>query len=255
MSKHLRVIISCEHGGNRVPRGLAPLLKPVRHLLTTHRGYDPGALALAKAAARALACPLHASTTTRLLADLNRSRENPGMLGPTLAHLDRAAIERLVREHYDPYRREVDAAVLKQAARAPTLHVSMHTFTPVLYGQRRRVHVGVLYDPARAMESRLASAWVERLRTQFPRLTVEHNQPYLGTDDGLTTYLRTRTAPDRYAGIELEVSQRFARAGGDRWARIVQGIVASLRDVVASAETAAANPSKTTPQKRTDPDR
>ena len=36
------------------------------------------------------------------------------------------------------------------------------------------------------------------------------NFPYLGTDDGFTTYLRTKFADADYAGIELEVNQIFS---------------------------------------------
>jgi hypothetical protein len=39
---------------------------------------------------------------------------------------------------------------------------------------------------------------------------VRCNAPYRGVSDGLTTHLRRRFAAHRYAGIELEMSQRFA---------------------------------------------
>jgi hypothetical protein len=38
---------------------------------------------------------------------------------------------------------------------------------------------------------------------------IEFNKPYLGIDDGLTTYLRTVYPDSHYAGIEIEINQKF----------------------------------------------
>jgi predicted N-formylglutamate amidohydrolase len=67
------LIVSCEHGGNDVPRAYATLFAGHATTLATHRGWDPGSLPLARQMASALDAPLYASTTTRLLIDLNRS--------------------------------------------------------------------------------------------------------------------------------------------------------------------------------------
>ena len=40
-------MLTCEHGGNRVPRRLSRAFAPIRGMLATHRGWDPGALELA----------------------------------------------------------------------------------------------------------------------------------------------------------------------------------------------------------------
>jgi hypothetical protein len=54
------------------------------------------------------------------------------------------------------------------------------------------------------------------------------NYPYRGTADGLPTTLR-RAHPDaRYAGIEIEVNQRFPRRGGAAWARLRRILASSL---------------------------
>src|SRR3954462_7648331 len=95
----LKVIISCEHGGNRVPAAFRHWLSP--GLLASHRGYDAGALSMARDFARASRAPLFYSTVSRLLVDLNRSIGNP-----TLFSLDVSPAEResLLRRHYRPYR-------------------------------------------------------------------------------------------------------------------------------------------------------
>ena len=70
-------IITCEHGGNRIPAPYRRLFREQSALLDSHRGYDPGSLVMAKALASAYRAPLVASTVSRLLIDLNRSIGNP----------------------------------------------------------------------------------------------------------------------------------------------------------------------------------
>src|SRR4030081_1301042 len=62
-------IITCEHGGNRIPAPYRRLFRGRRVLLDSHRGYDPGALVMARALARAFRAPLVTSTISRLLVD------------------------------------------------------------------------------------------------------------------------------------------------------------------------------------------
>ena len=40
-------------------------------------------------------------------------------------------------------------------------------------------------------------------------MCVVFNEPYLGTYDGLTTYLRTQYNNTHYAGIEIEINQKW----------------------------------------------
>jgi predicted N-formylglutamate amidohydrolase len=69
-----RLIITCEHGGNAIPYAYRHLFQTDqdRALLNSHRGFDPGALAMAKSATAHLAAPLVMSTISRLLVDLNQ---------------------------------------------------------------------------------------------------------------------------------------------------------------------------------------
>ena len=97
------------------------------------------------------------------------------------------------------------------------VHVGVHSFTPVLRGVRRKVQVGLLFDPAREREVEFCRLWREELAERRPRWTIGFNAPYRGTDDGLTTTLRGTLGASRYLGIELEVSQTLAtRTGGVR---------------------------------------
>jgi len=53
-----RLVISCEHAGHRVPAAYCAAFAGAEPLLRTHRGWDPGALVLARQMAGALGAPL-----------------------------------------------------------------------------------------------------------------------------------------------------------------------------------------------------
>jgi predicted N-formylglutamate amidohydrolase len=196
------VIITCEHGGRRVPRDYQHLFAGKDKLLASHRGWDRGALPLARAFARALGAPLYYSQTTRLLIDLNRSLHHRSLCSP---ELDRETKQRVIDEHYLPYRRRVEAAF---ANAKRVIHLGVHTFTPKLRGQVRQADIGLLYDPSRRRERELCRRWRDAMRLQ----RVYMNSPYRGIADGLTTAMRRRFPQDRYVGIELEVNQRLIDA-------------------------------------------
>src|SRR5690349_1443448 len=67
------ILVSCEHGGNRIPLAYRHLFEGCGALLRSHRGVDIGALRLARDMAQALSAPLHACTVSRLLVEINRS--------------------------------------------------------------------------------------------------------------------------------------------------------------------------------------
>jgi predicted N-formylglutamate amidohydrolase len=224
-----RLLFTCEHGGNRVPREFAPLFRDGRDALKSHRGYDPGSLALAKLLARKFEAPLFSSTVTRLLVELNRSPGHRRLFSEFTASLDTTARRLVLERYYHPYRRQVEEWLEDVLARGDAaLHVSVHSFTPELHGEVRRADVGFLYDPARPWETRLCRAWQSALAERRRDLRVRRNYPYLGKADGFTTQLRRRFAPDRYAGIELEVNQRWPAGPAAAWRNLQRAIADSL---------------------------
>lgn len=207
----LVLVLSCEHGGKRVPSRYARHFDAPAAVLASHRGWDPGSLPLARRLARALRAPLIATTVTRLLVDCNRSPHHR-KLHSTYAHLDAALREALLDEHYRPHRARVEAAIAERLVRgARVLHVAVHSFTPVLDGVPRNADLGWLYDPRRTLERRVADELLLALRAGAPDLRVRRNYPYLGRADGLPTALRRRFPEARYAGFELELNQLHAR--------------------------------------------
>ena len=229
-----RLIITCEHAGNDVPAAYRPLFVGHAHLLPTHRGWDPGALILAREMVEQLSTPrdpvpLYFETTTRLLVDLNRSVGNPELHSEATRHLTLTERREILKIHYHPHRQTVDAAVAAAIATGDrVIHIASHSFTPELNGHVRTADVGLLYDPGRAGEVALASAWLLALKAADASLRLRRNYPYLGTSDGVTMSLRKKHPPGRYVGVELEVNQRYVEEGGPAWPKIRRTLVDSL---------------------------
>jgi predicted N-formylglutamate amidohydrolase len=222
-------LVTCEHGGNRIPASYRSLFHGHAALLRTHRGYDPGALVMAKDLARALHAPLVTSTISRLLIDLNRSISHPQLHSTATRGAPATLRQRIVEQHYLPYRTQVELLVRRSVSRGRrVIHVSSHSFTPELHGNVRCADVGLLYHPGRPGEVALCARWKASLAAMAPALRVRRNYPYAGKGDGLTSHLRLRFSPAAYVGIELEVNQKIVLAVGRRWSVLRSVLIDSL---------------------------
>jgi predicted N-formylglutamate amidohydrolase len=230
-----RVLITCEHGGNRIPAAYRRYFRGHEAALESHLGYDPGALALGRDLARACRAPYVCSTTSRLLVELNRSPGHPRLYSEITRKLPADEKHALYVRHYLPYREEVEKHIIA-ALRACkyVVHVSSHSFTPVLDGKLRNADVGLLYDPSRSPERHLCLAWQAGLAEAMPGMIVRRNYPYRGTSDGLTTHLRRRFPASRYMGIEIEVNQKHTLGHARAWTKLREAITASLRAALKS---------------------
>lgn len=199
------IIVTCEHGGKEVPDDYRSLFNGFSEVLNSHRGWDPGALDMATVLSKRLNAPLHAQTLTRLLIEMNRSIDHAQLFSEFVEPLSTITKESLKSQYYLPYRRPVEDFVA--SASLPVLHLSVHSFTPSLNGQVRNVDIGLLFDPGRNGETLFCNELLEKLRSKFPACRIALNEPYLGTDDGFTTYLRKQFSDEHYAGIEIEVNQ------------------------------------------------
>jgi predicted N-formylglutamate amidohydrolase len=198
----------------------------------SHRGYDPGALAMARSLARALDATLFTATISRLLVELNRSPGRQFRQSPIMRTAPAGLRADVCRRYYAPYWNAVEAFVAEQTTHGLcVVHVSSHSFTPSLDGSERRADVGLLYDPARPGERSLCIRWQAALRARTSGWTVRRNYPYRGSSDGLTRYLRTRFGDRVYCGIELEINQKHVR-GHALAAHERMAVAASLRDAL-----------------------
>ncbi|MEF8699678.1 MAG: N-formylglutamate amidohydrolase [Candidatus Accumulibacter sp. UW26] len=226
-------VVTCEHGGNRIPVAYADLFCGWQDRLSTHRGFDPGALRMARDLAVALQAPLVASTVSRLLVDLNRSLSNPRVWSQATRSLSPSHKQAIVARHYAPYRRRLTRIVAAAAgAGQRVVHLSSHSFTPILDGQVRHADVGLLYDPSRSGEVAAAASWKAALAESAPALRVRRNYPYQGRNDGLMSTLRRCFPPDQYVGIELELNQAFVLSRLRSWRQLRRNVVMALQSAL-----------------------
>lgn len=223
-----RFIISCEHALNWIPDGYDHLFTGAEEILSSHRGWDPGALIIAHTISSMLQARLYIYPFTRLLIDPNRSEHHPNLFSSFTRDLPVEEKTRIMDQYYRPYRLSVEHKIgsLFEQELIP-VHLSIHTFTPKLKESVRDFDIGLLYDPSRTAEKLFCSQWKKSLVQQSRDLKIRMNQPYKGKSDGFTTSLR-RMFKMKYIGIELEVNQAYFFSGGELWDQLCKTISESL---------------------------
>lgn len=228
-------LVTCEHGGNQIPAPYRQLFQGQQELLDTHHGWDVGALVMASELAAARHAPLVASTVSRLVIDLNRSIGHPRLFSSITRAAPTATRAAIVEQCYRPHREQVERLVGQAASRGQrTIHIASHSFTPVLDGKVRSADVGLLYDPARRVETEMCTRWKASLAASNPELRVRRNYPYIGKADGLTSHLRSRFPETEYVGIEVELNQQIVVDAGRRWTALRRALIDSLNAALAS---------------------
>ena len=226
-------IVTVEHASNHIPEGVELGVDPL--VFQSHVAWDPGTAAVGRILSENLGAPLLLGTATRLVADLNRSPHNPEAVpeiafgvpipgNQGLTETERA--DRLAR-HHTPYWKMARDWVRARIDRRPVLHLSIHSFTPVLDGELRSMSVGIMYDPSRPLEVPLARAWIAALRDRG--IETADNGPYDGRNDALTTALRREFPADRYVAIQIEHNLKHMPAMG----ALGEEVLAALQPVLA----------------------
>ena len=204
----MKLVLTCEHAGNNIPKKFTHLFTNAGEQLNSHRGYDPGALDLFNNL-KELADFSFYQTQSRLLVELNRSLHHPQLFSVFTRQLPIPSKNAILEKYYFPYREEVEQQISNEIKAGETvLHLSVHSFTPVLNEMVRTTDFGLLYDPKRKEEKAFCRGLKNVIFEQDPGLRLHFNYPYRGTADGFTTYLRKKFH-SRYLGIELEVNQKF----------------------------------------------
>ncbi|PWI31407.1 N-formylglutamate amidohydrolase [Flavobacteriaceae bacterium LYZ1037] len=205
----MKLVLTSEHGGNLIPKAYASLFINQQALLNTHRGYDLGSLDLFNYL-KPLSSFSLSSTTSRLLIELNRSLHHKNLFSEFSMNLSLEEKEQLIKAYYLVYRNNVEKQIKYFIDSGETvLHVSVHSFTPILNEVIRNCDIGLLFDSRKASEKLFAKTLKKSLIKENPNYSVRFNYPYLGKADGFTTYLR-KQFQENYLGIELEINQKFS---------------------------------------------
>ena len=231
------VLILCEHASDTIPAEFDDLhlSEEARH---SHVAWDPGALPLAQLLKDRLNGALVAGSVSRLLYDCNRPPEAPDAIPskseifdvPGNRDLAPNQREKRVGRIYRPFCDAVDNAI---AATSPIAVITVHSFTPVFFGKRRDVEIGILHDA----DSRLADSVLGHLAT-CP-MKVGRNDPY-GPDDGVTHSLKVHAISRGLPNVMIEVRNDLITdaAGVEKVGEIlVKALNAALLDIrVSQAE-------------------
>ena len=238
-----RFVLCCEHASNHFPArwGDLGLEAPAR---AAHIAWDPGALGLARALAARLDAALIHATASRLIYDLNRPPHAPGAMPARSEVYDvpgnravtpearRARTEAL----YLPYHAAVSAEIARRLAlgRRPVL-VTVHSFTPVWFGQPRAVELGVIHDADPA----LATAFLEEVRART-RLDARLNEPYSAAD-AVTHTLALHATPMGIANVMIELRNDLIATAAQQQAmadQLAPALTAALARLAETEEAA-----------------
>jgi predicted N-formylglutamate amidohydrolase len=227
----MNFIITCEHGGNKIPREYQYLFKDELSILQTHKAYDPGALELAKAMSKKTDY-FFFSEVSRLLIELNRSINSPDLFSCYSKNLDENQKKKILNKCYLPFRNVVENSLSELVSKGEkNVHISVHTFTPVLNNKIRNNDIGILYDPKRTNEKDFAVSFKNELLSYDKKLKIRFNYPYLGISDGFTSYLRKKFSKRNYTGIELEINQKFVLKNDAKWKILKQNLVRTMDSI------------------------
>ncbi len=220
------ILLICDHASNAVPPDID--LGIARALLDKHIAIDIGAAAVTRALSAMLGAPAILATISRLVIDLHRAADHPGLVPiesdghaiPGNVGADRAA--RIARFHA-PYHRALAALIAKHQ---PRLLASIHSFTPALEtgSMPRPWEIGVLYN----RDTRAARHAIARF--QQAGVITGDNQPYSGRVLNMTLNRHGEANGIRSFAIELRNDLIDHPAGAARWAGIIAPVLSAIAE-------------------------
>lgn len=227
------VVILCEHASHAIPErycGLG-LAESDRQ---SHAAWDPGALPIAKILATELDAPLVASLVSRLVYDCNRPPEAPSAMPeaselikvPGNRDLTQAQKDERTQFVYVPFCEAVTQTIASREDQA--VIVTVHSFTPIYFGNRRTTEIGILHDS----DTRLADAMIAEAGAI--KMKVDRNEPY-GPNDGVTHSLRLHGISNGIANVMIEVRNDLIDTP-DAQRDAAHQLLALLRPALASLE-------------------
>ena len=211
------MLLVADHASNAVPEGIALGIDPA--LLHEHVAIDIGVAPLAAALCTSLGCPGVLGGVARLVIDLNREEDAAGLIPamsdgrpiPGNAALGAETRADRIARWWRPYHARIADRI---AALAPTLLISLHSFTPRLRdgGEPRPWEVGVLYNEderaARVALPLLAAAGI----------VTGDNLPYSGKLLNATMNRHGEANGIAYLGLEVRQDLIATADGVAAWA-------------------------------------
>ena len=226
------IVLLADHARRDLPEDYGSLGLPAAEF-DRHIAYDIGVDSLTRRLAALLSAPAVLSGFSRLLIDPNRGEDDPTLIRqlydgtvvpgnyPLTADERARRLERFYRPYHDAIAALV-ASVAEQSGQAPFI-LSLHSFTPVMGGEVRPWHVGILWD----MDHRAAWPLIEKLAEDHA-LVVGDNEPYDGALRGDTMFRHAIVSGFAHALVEVRQDLIGDEAGTADWAARLAPIVDAI---------------------------
>ena len=226
----LDLLIIADHASAHVPADIDLGIDPA--LLSNHIAIDIGAAEVSRLLAEQLGCTAILGGISRLVIDLNREDDAPGLLPvmsdghaiPGNRHADLS--DRMIRFHH-PYHHQIGR--LLDGMTSPFI-LSVHSFTPQLASDpeaERPWDIGVLYNE----DDRAARIAIPML--EEAGLMVGDQLPYSGRLLNATMNRHAEANGIPYLGIEMRQDLVSDGEGQGRFASIIGPIVLQCRNSLA----------------------
>lgn len=200
-------VLVCEHASNRIPASLGGLGLE-QDVANSHVAWDPGALAVSRLLAQKFDSPLVVQNFSRLVYDCNRPPHAVDAMPqrseiydiPGNKDLTEAARKSRTETIYQPFHAAVAECIASrmEAGQQPVV-ATLHSFTPVYFGKRRKVELGILHDA----DSRFADAMLAAA-SSVTNLVTQRNQPY-GPQQGVMHTLQLQAQPLALLNVMVEI--------------------------------------------------
>jgi predicted N-formylglutamate amidohydrolase len=226
----LAILIVADHASAHVPDDIDLGIDPA--LLTQHVAIDIGVAEVSARLAAQLGCTAILGGVSRLVIDLNREEDAPGLLpvmsdGHAIPGNRDADLAGRMRRFHQPYH---DAVAARLAAMPSPFILSLHSFTPQLASdpaQQRPWDIGVLYNE----DDRAARIAIPLLKAAG--LIVGDQLPYSGKLLNATMNRHAEANGIPYLGIEMRQDRVADAAGQARFADILGPVLLACRGALA----------------------
>jgi len=224
------ILIVADHASAHVPADIDLGIDPA--LLETHIAIDIGVAEVAALLVERLSCSAILGGVSRLVVDLNREEDAPGLIphgsdGHVIAGNESADRQARIERFYHPYH---DAVTRRLSAMGRPFILSLHSFTPRLASapdQLRPWEIGVLYNE----EDRAARLAIPML--EEAGLAVGDQQPYSGRILNATMNRHAEGGGHPYLGIEMRQDLAGTAEGQRRFADILAPVLERCRALLA----------------------
>ncbi len=216
------IVLICEHASNFIPSFLHDLGLSSKGMLS-HAAWDIGAYEMACKISELLDAPLIASKVSRLVYDCNRAPES-GVGIPSKSekievpgnkNLSKNEINDRINFVYEPFHELINQTIyhpnrvsLSKQHSSPAI-ITLHSFTPVYFGEERSVELGILHDKDDCLAKLMMQEAISRTQ-----LKTEFNSPYDVSDNVMHTINKHAREQD-FMNVMIEVKNDLLSNSSD----------------------------------------